>query len=130
MIYRLAADLTLLAHFAFIVLVVAGGLIVLRYPWFAWIHIPAACWGTFVELAGRICPLTTLENWFRLRAGQEGYTVSFIEKYVLPVIYPTGLTRDIQLILAGVVIAINAFIYAMILFRRKNKIGSGFSRKK
>ncbi len=121
MIYRLAADITLLAHFAFIVLVVAGGLIVLRYSWFAWIHIPAAFWGAFVELTGRICPLTTLENWFRMRAGQEGYSVSFIEQYVLPVIYPAGLTRDIQLALAGVVIAINAAIYAIILLRRKSK---------
>jgi hypothetical protein len=119
MIYRLAADLALLAHFAFIILVVGGGLIVLRYSWFAWIHIPAAFWGAFVELTGRICPLTTMENYFRLRAGQEGYDVSFIEQYVLPVIYPAGLTRDIQFILAGIVIAINAIIYTAILLRRK-----------
>jgi hypothetical protein len=99
MIYRLAADLVLLAHFAFIILVVGGGLIVLRYSWFVWIHIPAACWGAFVEL--------------------KGYDVSFIEQYVLPVIYPAGLTRNIQLILAGIVIAINAIIYTAILLRKK-----------
>lgn len=119
MLYRLAADLVLLAHFAFIILVIGGGLVVLRYAWFAWIHIPAACWGAFVELTGRICPLTIWENWFRLRAGQEGYDVSFIEQYVLPVIYPAGLTRDIQLLLAAVVVAANAIIYAMILLRNR-----------
>lgn len=119
MIYRLAADLVLLAHFAFIILVVGGGLLVLRYPWFAWIHIPAACWGAFVELTGRICPLTIWENSLRLRAGQQGYEVSFIEQYVLPVIYPAGLTRDIQLVLAAVVVVVNAIVYATILLRRK-----------
>ena len=121
MLDRLAADLVLLAHFAFIILVVGGGLLVLRYSWFAWIHIPAACWGAFVELTGRICPLTIMENHFRLRAGQEGYAVSFIEQYVLPVIYPAGLTRDIQLILAAVVIVVNAVIYAMILIRKRKR---------
>lgn len=120
MIYRLAADLVLVAHFAFIVLVVAGGLLVLRYSWFTWIHIPAACWGAFVELTGRLCPLTIMENYFRLRAGQQGYTVSFIEQYVLPIIYPAGLTRDIQLLLAGIVIVINVIIYATILLRRRS----------
>ena len=119
MIYRLAADLVLLAHFAFIILVVGGGLIVIRYHWFAWIHIPAASWGAFVELTGRICPLTIWENWLRLRAGQEGYDVSFIEQYVLPVIYPAGLTRDIQFALAALVIAVNAIIYATILLRKR-----------
>lgn len=119
MVYRLAADLVLLAHFAFILLVVAGGLLVMRYTWFAWIHIPAACWGAFVELTGRICPLTIWENSLRIRAGQEGYDVSFIEQYVLPVIYPAGLTREIQLVLAAVVIALNVIIYATILIRKK-----------
>jgi hypothetical protein len=119
MIYRLAADLVLLSHFAFIILVIGGGLLVFRYPWFVWIHIPAACWGAFVELTGRICPLTIWENWLRLRAGQEGYDVSFIEQYVLPVIYPAGLTRDIQLALAAVVIVVNVIIYATILLRKR-----------
>ena len=120
MVYRLVADLVLLVHFAFIILVVAGGLLVLRYRWFAWVHIPAACWGAFVELSGRLCPLTTMENYFRLRAGEEGYAVSFMEQYVLPVIYPAGLTRGIQLFLAGAVIAVNAIIYATILLRRRS----------
>ncbi len=121
MIYRVAADFVLVTHFAFIVLVVAGGLMVFRYARFAWIHLPAACWGAFVELTGRICPLTTLENYLRVNAGQEGYADSFVEHYILPVIYPAGLTRNIQLVLAGMVIAVNVIIYATILLRKKRQ---------
>jgi hypothetical protein len=119
MIYRIAADFVLMTHFAFIVLVVAGGLVVCRYAWFAWIHIPAASWGAFVELTGRICPLTTLENILRIRAGQEGYVDSFVEHYIVPVIYPAGLTRHVQFLLAGLVIAANVIIYATILLRKR-----------
>lgn len=119
MIYRIAADFVLMTHFAFIVLVVAGGLVVYRYAWFAWIHIPAASWGAFVELTGRICPLTTLENFLRIRAGQEGYVDSFVEHYIVPVIYPAGLTRHVQFLLAGLVIAANVIIYATILLRKR-----------
>ena len=119
MIYRIAADFVLVTHFAFIVLVVAGGLVVFRYAWFAWIHIPAASWGAFVELTGRICPLTTLENVLRIRAGQEGYVDSFIDHYIVPVIYPAGLTRHVQLMLAGLVVAVNIAIYATILLRKR-----------
>ncbi len=119
MLYRLAADLALVTHFAFIVLVVAGALAAFRYAWFAWIHIPAASWGAFVELTGRICPLTTVENFFRTRAGQEGYSISFVEQYIFPVIYPAGLTRDVQLLLAGLVVAVNVIIYAAILLRQR-----------
>ncbi len=121
MIYRVAADFVLVTHFAFIVLVVAGGLMVVRYAWFAWIHLPAACWGAFVELTGRICPLTKFENYLRVNAGQEGYADSFVEHYILPVIYPAGLTRNIQLLLAGLVIAVNVIIYATILLRKKRQ---------
>ncbi len=119
MIYRIAADFVLVTHFAFIVLVVTGGLVVFRYAWFAWIHIPAASWGAFVELTGRICPLTTLENVLRIRAGQEGYVDSFIDHYIVPVIYPAGLTRHVQLMLAGLVVVANVAIYATILLRKR-----------
>lgn len=119
MIYRVAADFVLVTHFAFILLVVAGGLLVFRYAWFVWFHLPAACWGAFVELSGRLCPLTTLENYLRVHAGQEGYTNSFVEQYIFPVIYPAGLTRNIQLLLAGLVIAVNVIIYATIVLRKK-----------
>jgi hypothetical protein len=119
MFYRIAADLVLVAHFAFIILVVAGALVTFRFSWFAWIHIPAASWGAFVELTGRICPLTTMENFLRVHAGQEGYANSFVEQYIFPVIYPAGLTRQVQLLLAGLVVAVNVIIYAMILLRKR-----------
>ena len=119
MFYRIAADMVLMTHFAFILLVVAGALAVFRYSWFVWIHVPAASWGAFVELTGRICPLTTLENFLRIHAGQEGYANSFVEQYILPVIYPVGLTRQAQLLLAGLVVAVNAIIYATILLRKR-----------
>jgi len=119
MLYRIAADMVLMTHFAFILLVVAGALVVFRYPWFVWIHVPAASWGAFVELTGRICPLTTLENFLRIHAGQEGYANSFVEQYIFPVIYPAGLTRQVQLLLAGLVVAVNVIIYATILLRKR-----------
>jgi len=120
MSYRIAADLVLVAHFAFVILVVAGGLAAFRYAWFAWIHIPAATWGAFVELTGRICPLTTLENSLRSSAGQEGYANSFVEQYIVPVIYPAGLTRNLQFVLATLVVTVNVIIYATIVIRKRS----------
>lgn len=120
MIYRLAADLVLVTHFAFIILVVCGALVVIRYPRFAWMHVPAASWGAFVELSGQICPLTYLENFLRMQAGQDGYSVSFVEQYILPLVYPAGLTRNLQYLLGGLVVGINVIIYASILIRKKS----------
>jgi len=117
MIYRLLADFVLILHFLFIVFVVFGGLLVLRFPKLALAHIPAACWGAFIELTGRLCPLTGMEVRLRRIAGDAGYSDSFIEHYILPIIYPAGLTRDIQFGLAGAVILINIAIYGIILHR-------------
>jgi hypothetical protein len=119
MYYRIAADLVLVTHFVFVILVVAGGLAAFRYVWFAWVHIPAAIWGAFVELTGRICPLTILENFLRSGAGQEGYANSFVEQYIVPVIYPAGLTRNLQFVLAGLVVTVNVIIYATIVVRNR-----------
>lgn len=118
MFYRFAADAVLLLHLAFIVFVVAGGLLAFRYRWIAWLHLPAAAWGAYVELAGRLCPLTTLENLYRLRAGQSGYTDSFVEHYLVPLIYPAGLTRGTQFAAAAVVIIVNLLIYGLLIRRR------------
>lgn len=117
MIYRLLADSVLVLHLLFIGFVIFGGLIVARSAWVALGHIPVACWGAFVELTGRVCPLTTLEVSLRRAAGDAGYSDSFIEHYLLPIIYPAGLTRDIQLVLAGFVIFINVAIYGWMLYR-------------
>lgn len=117
--YRIAADAVLVLHLAFIVYVVLGGLIVVRWPKTAFLHLPAAAWGAFVELSGRGCPLTAWENALRRRAGESGYTESFIEHYVLPLVYPGELTRAHQLGLALLVVAINAAVYAWVLGRRR-----------
>ena len=90
----------------------------LRWRWMPWLHLPAAAWGGFVELTGRICPLTPLENRLRRAAGNAGYEGDFIEHYLLPIIYPAGLTREIQFALAAVLIVLNAAIYAVVWRRR------------
>jgi hypothetical protein len=115
----LAADAVLVVHFAFIVFVVGGALLAFRFSWMPWLHLPAAAWGIWVEIAGRICPLTTLENDLRLRAGLTGYKDSFIEHYLFPVIYPSGLTRGMQLAIAAIVIVTNTALYFLLLRRRR-----------
>lgn len=119
MSFRLAADGVLLLHLGFIVFALIGGALAVRWTWIPFIHLPAAFWGAFVELTGRVCPLTYLENHFRIQAGQSGYTESFIEHYLLDVIYPSGFTRGIQFVLAGVVIVVNIAIYAWLFHRRR-----------
>ena len=113
----LLADILVLLHLAFVVFVVAGGLLVIRWPRAAWVHLPAAAWGAAVEITGWICPLTPLENSLRERAGLDVYTGDFVARYLLPVLYPEGLTRQIQLAIAAVVIVANAGIYAVALHR-------------
>ena len=118
MIYRVAADGVLVLHLGFILFVVLGGLFTLRWRWAPLLHLPAVAWGVFIELSGGICPLTPLENLLRAKAGQAGYTAGFIEHYLLALIYPPGLTPQIQVVLAGVVIVANVLIYAVVLRRR------------
>ncbi len=121
MAHRFAADLVLVAHFAFIAFVVAGGLLVLRWRWLAALHLPAAVWGVFVEVTGRLCPLTDWENALRTAAGESGYAGSFVEHYLVPVIYPAGLTRDAQFVLAAAVIAINVAVYGWLAVSRRGR---------
>ncbi len=119
MFLRLAADLILAIHLGFIAFVVLGGLLALRYRWIACVHVPAAVWGAYVEISGRICPLTTWENSLRRSAGESGYGESFLENYVVPIIYPAGLTRSVQFAIAGLVIVANVVIYGWLLYRLK-----------
>lgn len=121
MLFRLAADAVLLLHLAFIVFAVAGGALAIWWRWLPAIHLPTAAWACFVELTGRICPLTPLENHFRTQAGQSGYPESFVEHYVLAVIYPTGLTTQIQFVLAAFVVLANVAVYAWVVARRRRK---------
>ena len=118
MMYALAAALVLAFHLAFVLFVVFGALLVLRRPRLAWLHLPAAAWGVFVEVTGRGCPLTLLENLLRLRAGLSGYAEGFLEHYIVWLLYPDGLTRTLQFVLAGIVLAVNALLYAWIWHRR------------
>ena len=115
MAYRALADAVVVAHLAFIVFVVLGGFLVLRWRWAPALHLPAALWGAYVELTGRICPLTPLENTLRRAAGESGYSGGFIEQYLIPVIYPSGLTLATQSVLAIAVVAINLAIYGWCL---------------
>jgi hypothetical protein len=111
MSYRLLADLVLIAHLAFILFAVLGGFLVLRWRPVALLHIPAASWAAFVECSGRICPLTPLEHSLRVAAGSPGYEGDFIAHYLMPVLYPTGLTPAIQVGLGAAVVLINAAVY-------------------
>jgi len=104
-------------HLAFVAFVAVGGLLVLRFPRLVWLHVPALLWGVWIELTGDVCPLTPLENALRHRAGEAGYETGFIEHYIYPVVYPPGLTRTVQLALAGALVALNAAIYGTLLAR-------------
>ena len=119
--YRLVADLLLTVHLAFIVFVIGGGLLAFRFPGFVYLHLPALLWGVSIELSGRICPLTPWENRLRLLAGQEGYAGGFIEHYLLPLIYPQNLTRELQWLLAFSLAAFNGVVYGVLLYRRARK---------
>jgi len=117
--YRLAADLVALTHFAFVLFVVLGGLLALRWRRVIWVHLPCAVWGVLIEFTGCVCPLTPMENWLRQQAGESGYSGGFIEHYVIPVLYPVGLTRSVQVALGVAVIVVNVAIYAWLLARRQ-----------
>lgn len=118
MLYRFLADLVVLLHVSFVLFVVLGGLFALRWPRAAWIHLPAAVWGAWVEFSQTICPLTPLENHLRHLGGQAGYSGGFIEHYIIPVLYPAGLNRGIQLGLGLFVLVLNVTVYAVIWRRR------------
>ena len=111
MLYRIAADGLVLFHLLFILFVLFGGLLVLKWRWLIWGHLPVAAWGVSVEILHLTCPLTEWENRMRLAAGQTGYGGGFIEHYVWPVIYPAGLTPAIQLALGSAVLAVNVLVY-------------------
>lgn len=119
MLSRLLADFVVLFHFAFILFVLFGGLLAIRWPRLVWVHLPALAWGASIEFIGWWCPLTPLENWLRLSAGGAPYRSGFIEHYILPIIYPSGLTREVQIALGALVVAINMMIYGWLWHRRR-----------
>ncbi|MGH8817504.1 MAG: DUF2784 domain-containing protein [Achromobacter pestifer] len=121
MIYRILADLVLVAHGLFVAFVVFGGLLTLWKPRMAYWHLPALAWGAIVIGMGWICPLTPLEVSLRQQAGQQGYAGGFIEHYVLGIIYPAGITRTTQIVLAALLIAGNVVVYALWARRRRRE---------
>lgn len=118
MIDRVLADLVLVAHLAFILFVVGGGLLALRWRRAPLLHLPATLWGVLIELFGWPCPLTPLENALRRAGGAAGYAGGFIQHYLVPLIYPPGLDRHLQLGLAGLVVLANALVYGLVWRRR------------
>ena len=119
MLTRVAADFIVIIHFGFIVFVVLGGLLVFRWPKLMWLHLPAVAWGVVIEFYGFICPLTPLENRLRIAAGEGGYSGGFIDQYLIPVVYPDGLNRPIQIALGVLVFLINLVVYGIVVAKRK-----------
>jgi hypothetical protein len=118
---RLLADLLVVVHLLFIAFAVFGGAFALRWPKAAWLHLPALAWAVWIEATGGTCPLTPLENRLRAAGGEAGYAGSFVDHYLLPIVYPAGLTREWQWALAALLVAINAEIYGAVLRRLRTR---------
>jgi len=123
--YEALADSVLVLHLCFILFVVLGGLLVLKWPRVAWVHLPAAAWGGLVEIIGWICPLTPLEIAFRRAAGSGAYEITFVERYLVPIVYPSALTREMQIALGLFVLGINLAVYGVVWRRRDRRRHSG-----
>lgn len=121
MFYRIAADALVAVHFGFICFVILGGLLAIRWKWVILFHLPAVIWGMLIEFRGWICPLTPWENQLREAAGQSGYEGGFIEHYLLAVMYPDGLTRNVQIVLGLIVLAINASVYGWLVLKWRGR---------
>lgn len=121
MLLRLLADLLVVLHALFVLFVVAGGFLALRWRRLAWLHLPAALWGAVIEFMGWICPLTPLENQLRRLAGEAGYQGGFVEHYLIPTLYPAHYTAALRLTLGALVVVLNAAAYAL-YFRRRRAI--------
>lgn len=117
--YSVLADVVLVLHVLFALFGVLGGLLVLRWPWTAWAHVPAAAWGVAIEFGGWICPLTPLENRLRMLAGQQTYRGDFVARYLMPVLYPEGLTREAQAALGLAALLLNLLVYSVVVRRRR-----------
>ena len=121
MIYSFLADLLVGFHLVFILYVIAGALLIIKWPKTLWLHLPSCFWGINVEFTGWICPLTPWEIQLRRLAGEEGYTGSFIEQYLIPIIYPSGLNREIQMLMGSTVLIVNFSLYTLILIKRRKR---------
>jgi hypothetical protein len=122
MIYRALADFVLLLHMAFVLFAGLGGVLAFKWRRVAWFHIPAVVWATLIEIVGWECPLTPLENWLRRKGGEAGYQTGFIERYLLPLIYPAPFPRSLHVVLGFLVLGVNLAIYGWI-WRRSASTG-------
>ena len=121
MLYDLLATAVVLLHFSFVLFVVGGGLLLYKWPWLAWLHLPAVIWAALLEFNGWICPLTPLEQQLRAAAGQAGYSGGFIDHYLLALLYPVGLDGSMQFILGSLVVVINVLVYGVLGWHRKGR---------
>ena len=120
MFYKILADLIVIIHLTFIIFALLGGLLLLWRKWIIYIHLPAAIWITVIVIQGWICPLTPLENYFRMAGNTEGYSGGFLAHYILPVIYPEGLTHGLRLLLGSIALSINIVLYTYVIYRRRH----------
>ncbi len=121
MLFGILADIVVWFHLAFVLFAVLGALLVLLRRWMIWLHLPAVLWAVWIELSGGTCPLTPLEIWLRIRAGQGGYRGDFVEHYLMPLLYPVDLTRNIQILLGFLVIFINIALYGYMVYQIRRK---------
>ena len=122
MAYRSLADAVVILHFAVVVFVIAGGLLVVKWPRVAWVHLPVIAWVIFAEWFDKICPLTFLENWLRDKAGVGSYRESFVGHYIMPVLYPDGLTHQMQVGLGTAILVINVTLYTIVVIRHRRAV--------
>jgi hypothetical protein len=120
--WRILADAVLVLHLAFIAFAVLGGLLVRRWPWVAWLHLPTAVWAAGIAFLGAICPLTPLENRLRAMGGEAGFSGGFVEHYLTALIYPEGLTRFVQVALGAFVLAVNVAAYLSVWRSRRRRV--------
>ena len=117
MIYRVLADALVVIHLIFVLFALLGGLLILKWKKVIWGHVPAVLWAVWIEWQGWICPLTPLENWLRGQAGEGWYQQGFIDHYIVPVLYPIGLTREWQIVFGAIVFVLNLMIYSWVWYR-------------
>ena len=122
-VYALGAGLVVFVHLFFVLFVAAGAVFSLKWPRVMWVHLPAVAWGAYIEFSGGICPLTPLENALRGRAGLDYYSGDFVARYLFPVLYPGGLTREAQMAIGLVVLAVNLGLYTFVYMRRASRAG-------
>ena len=123
MFYRLLADLVVVVHLGFIIYALFGGLFGLWWKWSLCVHLPTAAWVAIIAFQGWVCPLTPLENWLRSAGGSSGYEAGFVDHYLIPVVYPPGLTHTSQVMLGGVAVVLNLAIYISVLVRWRRRVG-------